>query len=280
MRNVNRILHHEIGRLKQAGEVLDDEEDHRDEQGRQDVERLDLLDFQQGKPGGGDQKNTDDCDLGDQRAGEEIGREVLGDQVDPTLPTEEDRGNQEHSPAETGPEDHCGDEVEGRVGEEHRRIVADRRHDGADDREGADAAEQDPGGQALDQLGLATEMLNQAGKALVKVQPGADQGPDGEADDEEDGVVTLGHIIDDVFQPNSQGGQAHHGEEGLLVFFTDAALEQAADAGAEQDRAGVGVGSDHECFPPKFNVPLILADFVMLRSPSRHFRRTIAGAAG
>lgn len=138
-------MQHRIGRLKQAGEILDDEEDHRDKQGRQDVERLDLLDFQQGEPGGSDQKATDDCDLGDQRTGEEIGREVLGDQIDPTLPAEEDRGDQEHSPAETGPEDHRGNKVEGRVGEKHCGIVTDRRHDGADDRKGADAAEQDPG---------------------------------------------------------------------------------------------------------------------------------------
>lgn len=153
---------------------MDDKEDDWHQEGRQDIKGLDITEFEQGDPGGGDQETADDGDLGNQRSGEKTGREVLGDQVDGPLPAEEDWSTEQHPPAETGAEDHRGHKVEGGVGIEHRLITTDRCHHWTDDREGADAAEEDPGGQPLDQLGVATEALDQVVEPPVEVPPGAE----------------------------------------------------------------------------------------------------------
>lgn len=76
--------------------------------------------------------------------------------------------------------------------------MLDGGHYRADDRQGADAIKQDPGGQPAPQLALAVA-VDEAIKALIKVPPSAQDRPAGNADDKKDRVVALLHVIDHVF---------------------------------------------------------------------------------
>lgn len=173
--------------------LLQQKEQHRHQQRGEQVEGLAVLDFQDAQSGGGNQDATHDGDLRHQCIGDDV-PEAGGNQVDGTLPAEEDGGGQHHADAVGGGQHGRGHQVQRGVGEEVGVVAIEGTHHGAYDGEGADAVEQDAGGEALRQPGggvAGDEPL----ETPVDVEHRARQSAHGEADDEQHRILALGQMV-------------------------------------------------------------------------------------
>ena len=145
----------------------------RNEQSRQQVEGLDLLDAQDAQAGGKDQHTAHQTDLRHQRIGDERSNKAR-QQVDGTLPAEQDDGRQRNADPECGREHNGRDTVQNRIGKQIGVIPLQRALDGAQDGQGARAVEQDGRGlEPLEILDTARSNRVSSERAVPMMPPSA-----------------------------------------------------------------------------------------------------------
>lgn len=234
----------------------DEIEDDGDKEAGQEVDGLAVLDAKDAEAGAKDEDSAHDAEFHAHRLGHPV-RAKVADGVEEALPAEEDGGSQEHGPAVGGGQDCRADEVEGGIGVEEGvgRFApfpsccwGEGGEDGAYDGEGADAIEEAARDEALNRA-LWTFLHGGKGRgawgkriavdvgillspapcpllfwfdAACKVEPGADEPADGEAEDEEHGELALCHIGKRRVHAEHEAAESESVEEDFLILLADA----------------------------------------------------------
>ena len=219
----------------------------RNEQSRQQVEGLDLLDAQDAQAGGKDQHAAHQTDFRHQRIGDERSNKAR-QQVDGTLPAEQDDGRQRNADPECGREHNGRDTVQNRIGKQIGVIPLQRALDGAQDGQSARAVEQDGRGKPLRQIGALGNFGHRPVKQGVQREGRANDAAQRQTDDKQHMVFGVRHGLHDGVDAQRRGSQAHGIHHDVLIFFVKSFAQGAADDAAHQNRAGVGNGSDHGIF--------------------------------
>ena len=89
------------------------------------------------------------------------------------------------------------------------------------------------------------ELVRKMLKALVEIEDAANQAAKRQADDEQNGIIALGHILHNGIDAKAGGGHAHSGKERRLVLFFDAFFECASDNASGNDGCGIDDCTQH-----------------------------------
>ena len=169
---------------------------------------------------------------------------MAGDQIDRSLPAEQDRRGKRHAYAVGGRQHGRRDKVERRVCEQIGVVPVQRAHHGTQDRERPDAIQQDARREPLPQIGLGV-FPDQSLEFRVDVNDRADQAAGREADDEQHRVFALCHVADDGVDSEHRGRQPHRRVKRVLIFLLDAFAQDAPEHAARQDRPCIYNRSKH-----------------------------------
>lgn len=223
----------------QPQQGLDQEPEGRNGEGGDVVEGLAVLDLQEREARGDDEQAADDGHLVDHRAFEQRrgGRE-FADEVEHSLPAEQDRGGEDDADAVGGREDHRGHEVEGGVRKQEGVVAGGGAQDGPHDAEGPYAEEQAGGDEAVGQA-LAAALGDEPLGAAVQVERRAEDAAEGDGQDKEHGEFALRHVLDEGVGAERQRREAHRVVEDILVFLAETLLEEAPHDGADDNTPGV-----------------------------------------
>ena len=231
------MLHHQTarcGRPSKAQQSLDKEEEHGDEEGGQQIDGFAILDVEHTEASGGNQNASDDADLRDEFFRDEGGRNFCN-AVDAGLPSKDKEGRD--GGAETiagGHDNHCH-EVERGGRHEIGVVVEEGAQHGAHHRERSDATEQDTRGDAFCEVGTAGNAACGTLQVLVELQESADEPTDGQAEDEENGIVAFDHVFHGHIDAEDNGGEAHSGVKNGDVFLAYSLTRQSTNSAADND---------------------------------------------
>ena len=72
-------------------------------------------------------------------------------------------------------------------------------------------------------------------QVLVKLQESTDEPTDGQAEDEENGIVAFDHVFHRHIDAEHNGGEAHSGVENGDVFLAYSLTRQSTNSAADND---------------------------------------------
>ena len=209
-----------------------EEIDDGDEEAGQEVERLAVFDVEDGEAGGNDEDAADNLHLAEEGVGDDVAAQA-GNKPNASLPTEEDGGCQDHSDAVGGCKYGGGDEVERGVGVEVGVVAKQGAVDGTYDGERADAIKQDAGGESLGKGVFFTlifgDFINESLESPVEVEHSADESANAQTENEEDGILAVGHIVTNGIESECQRCQTHGCEQNALPLRAYAFLDDGSN---------------------------------------------------